>query len=295
MPDPTGKTISATQSPALFNASPYFTRWMLHQHFAKAIPLDPDEPNGRMLWGKKLQPLIIAQTAEDLRFEVRPNTADRYHRRGQLGCTRDAEIICPDRGPGALETKCVFDYRTWMADWNGGRGAPRHIEVQNQQQMLVGDGDGTPSYEWGVIAVWVAGDMHYFERKPIRALWQKLETEAADFFAAISAGDEPEPFGAPIEVPWLAELFPVERGKSIDLSDEVSLAEAAVQYRDAKEQEAAGARTAERLRSKLLAAAKDAEEVLLADGLKVRLRQHGKGKRITLYDPSVPLDLLAAG
>ena len=105
-----------------------------------------------------------AQAAEDLKLEVRPNADDTYHRRGLLGCTRDATIICPDRGPGALETKCIFDYRTWMADWGGGAFVPKPHEIQLQQQLLVGDGDdgfaaeGSP-YDWGVIAAWVAGAM----------------------------------------------------------------------------------------------------------------------------------------
>lgn len=293
MPDPTGKTISATQAPALFNASPYFTRWMLWQHFANGLPLDADEPDGRMLWGKKLQPLIIAQAAEDLRLEVRPNADDSYHRRGPLGCTRDAIVICPDRGPGALETKCVFDYRTWMADWGGGKSVPRHYEIQLQQQMLVGDDVG--SYAWGIVAAWVAGEVHYFERVPIDKLWDALAIESAEFFRSVKAGAEPQPFGAPVEIPWLTELFPVARGKSIDLSDDAALAEAAVQYRDAKEQESAGARTAESLKAQLLAAARDAEEILLADGYRYRVRPHGKGKRITVHEPITAADLLMAG
>lgn len=292
MPDPTKQTVSATESPALFNVSPYCTRWMLWQSFAKNMALDI-EPNSRMRWGRLLQPLIIEQAAADLKFEVRPNADDNYVRGGVLGCTRDAEIICPDRGPGALETKCVFDYRTWMTDWGGGDFAPKHYEIQLQQQMLVGD--GTKPYEWGVLAAWVAGDVHYFERKPILKLWEELAAAATAFLADVRELREPDPFGVPIEVPWLNALFPTERGKSIDLSDDAELAEVAVQYRDAKAQEAAGSRAAAPLRARLLAAAKDAEEIMLAEGIRFRVRPHGEGKRVTVYDPRVPLDLMAAG
>src|SRR5215469_3216944 len=149
MPDPTKQTLSATQTPALFGVSPYLTRWMLLRHFIHGDPIDSPAHN-RMNWGKKLQPLVLEQAAAELRLEVRPNAGDVYVRRGLLGCTRDAEIFCPDRGPGALETKCVFDYATWMEDWNAGKDPPRHVEIQLQQQMAVGDGD--VSYKWGVIA-----------------------------------------------------------------------------------------------------------------------------------------------
>lgn len=305
MPDPTRRTLSATQSPGLFGVSPYVTKWMLWQHFAKGIEIDPPE-DGRMSWGKKLQPLIIQQAAEDLKLGVRPNAEDSYHRRGLLGCTRDATIICPDRGPGALETKCVFDYRNWMVDWDGGRRGPQHYEIQLQQQMLVGDGEGGPPYEWGILAAWVAGELKYLERKPIPELWERLKTDADAFFESVKASKEPDPFGAKVEIEWLTKLLPVEIGKVVDLSNDpnaVELSYSARYYKLAKDQESAGAGEAETRRAQILAFAKDAEEVLLPGGLKVRIRPHGKGKRITVFEPETlaPLpkamddDILMAG
>lgn len=286
MPDPILQTISATEASGLWNVSPYVTRWMLWQRFAKGVDLN-SEANSRMSWGTKMQPLIIQQAAEDLKFEVIPNADDSYMRRGLLGCTRDATIICPDRGPGALETKCVFDYRTWMADWDGGNAPPKQHEIQLQQQMLVG---GEQSYNWGVIAAWVAGDVYYFERTPIVNLWDRLNDEARIFFDSVIAKQEPDPFGAPIEVEWLTKLFPTERGKVIDLSadDGASVhADAARAYVIAKEGENAGKRIAEPLRAKLLALAKDAEEVWLPGAIKVTIGGNEKSKRLKVYIPEV--------
>jgi YqaJ-like viral recombinase domain len=295
MPDPARKTISATEASGLWNVSPYVTRWMLWQRFANGVDIDSAE-DSRMSWGKKLQPLIIEQAAQDLKLEVVPNAADTYVSRGLLGCTRDATIICPVRGPGALETKCVFDYRTWMTDWGGGRAPPRHHEIQLQQQMLVGnpkpDEDNIFGiYDWGVIAAWVAGDVYYFERKPIRDLWEKLTTEAAAFFKSIEDREEPKPFGVPIEVEWLTKLLPLERGKVVDLSDEdptaIAAAEMARLYVEAKENENAGKRVAEPLRAKLLALARDAEEVWLPGAIKVRIGGNEKSKRLSVFIPEV--------
>lgn len=293
MPDPTKKTISATQTPGLFNVSPYVTRWMLWQNFAKGIEIDPPEDD-RMSWGKKLQPLIIQQAADDLKLEVHPNVDDAYHRRGLLGCTRDATIICPDRGPGALETKCVFDYRTWMADWDGGRRAPKHYEIQLQQQMLVGDGVSGEPYRWGVLSAWVAGNVHYFERAPIDDLWDRMIAEAGTFFKSVEAQQGPDPFGSPVEAPWLTKLFPVTLGKTIDLSSGEGagrLAEIARFYKRAKEQESAGGGEADLRRAEILAFARDAEHVLLPSGVKVTIRPHGKGKRIKVFVPETAPDL----
>src|SRR6202030_2608549 len=174
MPDPERKTLSATESPALFGASPYVTRWMLYQKFANGENIEKPADE-RMNWGKLMQPIIIEQVARERGLEVIPNN-DTYVRRGLLGCTRDATIIAPGIGPGALKIKCVFDYRVWMTKWNGGKTVPREVEIQLQQQMFVGDGDSnlTPEviekatpYNWGLIAVWVCADLYYFERQPI--------------------------------------------------------------------------------------------------------------------------------
>lgn len=295
MPDPTGKTLSATQTPALFNASPYITRWMLARHFIYGDVIDAEE-DARMSWGKKLQPLLLAQAAEDFHLEVNPNPDDKYMRRGLIGCTRDGEIICPSRGPGSIETKCVFDYSVWMQAWDGGKNPPRHNEIQIQQQMLVGDGER--SHEWGVLAVWVCGEMKYFERKPVEKFWRALETEATQFFADVRDKREGEPFGEPVEYDLLKEAFPVVTDTVIEVDDK-KLVETAIQYRDAKEQEAAGKRTAENLRCKLIAAAKGAGDMMLPDDVRVRFRVSGpyKGLRIKVYVPGegIPADLLAAG
>lgn len=276
MPDPTKQTLSATQTPALFGASPYLTRWMLARHFIHGDTIDSPEHN-RMDWGKKLQPLLLAQAAEDLHLEVRPNHADDYVRRGRLGCTRDAEIICPDRGPGALETKVVFDFRVWMQDWAGGKAPPKHIEIQTQQQCLVGDGE-TP-YQWGVIAVWIAGEMKYFERKPIPELWAEIEREAARFFEDVAAGREGEPFGDPVEMPLLTKLFAPVAGKVADFTAHPRAAELAdhVQMLDyhAKEQ-AAHDKAARVAKAHLKALMADAEEAVFLNGIKVRAKQQNR-------------------
>lgn len=215
MPDPLRKSLSATETPALFGASPYLTRWMLLQRFIRGRDIDSPEHN-RMDWGKKLQPLILQQVAEEMHLQIQANEIDLYERRGLLGCTRDAQIYCPDRGHGTVEAKAVFDYGVWMEAWEGGKRPPRHIEIQTQQQMFVGD--GLSPFRWGVIAVWVCGDVHYFERRPIPELWEKMEAEAVAFFADVAAGNEGSPFGEPVEVPLINELFPPIEAKVVDLT-----------------------------------------------------------------------------
>lgn len=267
-------TISATQAPALWNRSPWLTRWMLFKHFRDGMSLDKPA-DGRMSWGLKLEPLIIAQAAEDLALEVRPNVgADGkpvYERRGRLGCTRDAIVIDPSLGPGTLETKCIFDYRDWMSAWGGGETVPDHYEIQTQHQMLVGDGDHGEPFRWGVIAAWVAGDVHYFRRDPVEDLWKALRSEADAFFASVDEGREPDPFGVAAELPMLNA---VERtGEVVDLSSDVDLAEEARMFNWAKAAARRHDKIADKAKVRLLAALGDASEAECFGGIRLKVSQ----------------------
>src|SRR6516165_2379934 len=198
MPDLERKTISATESPALFNASPYVTRWMLWRRFKHNDDISAEQTN-RMFWGKELQPLLLKKAAADLKLEVQPNDGDTYQRHEHylIGCTRDAEIYDPVRGWGSLEMKCCFDYGVWAREWGSGDRIPRHYEIQLQHQMLVGD--GKQAHTWGIIAVWVCGDMVYFERKPMPEFMRELGTAVGEFWISIEKNQEPDPFGSPVE------------------------------------------------------------------------------------------------
>lgn len=253
MPDPTKQTVSATQVAALFDESPYCTRFTLYHDFIGDGP-DDDREDSRMSWGKKLQPLLLATAAEDLHLEVTPNEGDDYVRsiHAHVGCTRDAVIHCPDRGPGALECKCVFDYRQWMNRWNGGRVLPRDIDLQLQVQMLVGDGE--TSYDWGVIAIWLCGEMQYHERSPIPKLWDEIRARADDFLATVNMKEEPDPFGSPVEDAYIARLFPQVKDEALEL-DDYDLGEKARMYAWARDQERLGKKTAQQIKPILLNAA----------------------------------------
>jgi hypothetical protein len=276
MPDPTKQTISATEMSGLLGVSPYVTKWMLYQRFAKGIePTDPE--HNRLSWGTKMEPLLLEQAAADLRLEVttnrQPDGSQVYLRRGLLGCSRDADIYDPQRGPGALETKCCFDYKILMQEWDGGKTPPRQHEIQLQQQMYVGNGH--VPFEWGTIALWCGGDMTYFHRKPMLDLWAKFEVEAMQFFEDVKAGREPEPFGSPVEVPLLKQLFDKSTGEVISAVDKLGAAEAtklAQRVADADYQRVvrlAAEKVEEKVKAELLGLLKDADEIEFPQGIRV--------------------------
>jgi predicted phage-related endonuclease len=283
MPDPKRQTISATEMAALLGVSPYATRWMLYQRFAHGIEA-PGPDHNRLDWGTKMEPLLLEQAAADLRLEVKTNRQDDgsqvYMRRGLLGCSRDADIYDPQRGPGALETKCCFDYKVLMQEWDGGKTPPRQHEIQLQQQMYVGD--GVAPYTWGTIALWCGGDMTYFHRKPMPDLWKTFEDEARQFFDDVIAKNEPEPFGTPVEVPLLKRLFAVPTGeviKATDLLGEVEATKLAQRVADAEYQRSirlAAEKFEDETKAKLLGLAKDADEIDLPQGIRVTIKRSAR-------------------
>ena len=283
MPDPTRKTISATEMSMLLGVSPYGTRWMLYQRFAKGIEA-PRPDHNRLDWGTKMEPLLLDQAAADLRLEVITNRqadgSQIYLSRGLLGCSRDADIYDPQGGPGALETKCCFDYKILMQEWDGGKTPPRQHEIQLQQQMYVGD--GTNPFEWGTIALWCGGDMTYFHRKPMPDLWETFEREAKAFFADVTAGNEPSPFGAPVEVPLLKQLFSVPTGEVVNVTEALGEAEAtklAQRVVDADYQRVvrlAAEKVEKDVQAYLLGLAKDADELELPQGIRVKINRSAR-------------------
>ena len=136
-----------------------------------------------------------------------------------FGYTADGWSRKPDVGRGVIECKCCFNFRTWISKgdegWDGGKKMPKHVEIQTQEQMMVGDGDG--SFEWGIVACWHDAELHYFNLTPNREAWTMFTEIGAAFLDDIAKGDPGEPFGEPSEMPLMQRLFAPQPGKILDL------------------------------------------------------------------------------
>lgn len=290
MPDALRESISATEMAGLMGVSPYTTPWLLYQRFANGMNIE-QVADSRMNWGTIIEPHIIEQTGKALNLEVQPNRdaegIQPYVRRGQIGCTRDATIWDPNKGPGALESKCVFDYSVWMQKWDGGKSVPPEIEIQLQCQMYVGD-EVTP-YKWGIIPVLCCGELKLdFKREPIPELWEEFERRAAQFFEDVAAKRMPDPFGVAVEIPLLKKLYPPVTKKQRDYTleaDAYKIAEDARMMQYHGENKGLHAKAEEAIKDRLKALLLDNEELLLPHGIIVRQKPHGNGLRITVYVP----------
>src|SRR5258708_5883889 len=98
MPDPQKLSVSSSQASALFDVNPYYTSFILWQHFRRGLALDPSW-NERIEWGTLLQDDILAATAKVYRLEATENTANEYVRAGPAGAPIARLIYAADSGP----------------------------------------------------------------------------------------------------------------------------------------------------------------------------------------------------
>jgi hypothetical protein len=284
MPDPKRESVSSTEAAALYNQSPFITRWMLYHKLRNGadVETEPDE-NERMTWGKRLQDDILDETAARLHLDVTPNAEDVYLRRPYIpiGATRDASIFSPDWGPGVVEAKNV-DWLQWRDKWTPDL-APAHIELQTQVAMMVGDGRRSAS--WGVIACLVGGnELRLYKRSPMLDLWRQLARDARDFMRAVANGNEPDPFGAAGEIPIINQLYPETTEDEPLHLDDVELAEEARMYRWAHEQSSSYKRTADRCKAQILGRVKDHGLTYLPETMVKVSKSHQEGKIVELPD-----------
>jgi hypothetical protein len=264
MPDVLKQTVSASQVAAMFNRSPYETRWSLWHWFRRSIEIDAT--NSRTDFGRFVEPFIMAQVQERLRLEVHHNAAGEYRRKGPIGCSRDARVFDPTRGEGIVQAKC-HSRQIWKETYTDSM-CPPHVEMQLQTEMAAHDA------AWGVVAVMVGQNdqLYLYERQPNKELQARIIAEAEAFLQSVADGEEPNPFGAAIELPVLDQLYPaVTVGKVVTLADE-ELAEDARMMRWADEQYAFFGRVYDQKRAIIAAAAGDAERLELP-GVTVELKR----------------------
>lgn len=265
MPDPTGRTVSSSEAAAIFNRSPYCTRWMLWQHRVNGLSIEAEEDD-RILWGQLLQDDILDMTARKYRLDIRQNHNNEYIRRGPLGATLDGETHQPSTGKMIVEAKNI-DYLRWRDTWTEDAASP-HVEIQVQVAMHVAGAAR------GVIAALVGGnDLKFYEREPNPETIAQIVAEAADFLHSVERKIEPDPLGDPIELPMLAVLYPeaVATERIEDLEDE-ELALNVRMLAAAQEQRKFHEKTEQRLKAWLLAHSGNAG-IVRCNGALVRIKK----------------------
>jgi hypothetical protein len=205
MPDLTKKTISASQMAALFELSPYATRYQLYHWVVSDIEIE-QESNARLEWGLRHQQTILDWVSDELRIDVAGN--DEYYQNTveRIGCTGDGYAVDPQRGLGVVEAKCS-DWMQWKDTWTSEK-APAHIELQVQTQMMVPHPElGAPV--WGAIACLVGGnDMRLYMREPDPAVQDRIREKVSEFWSDVADRNEPPLGGLAVEQKILNLIYP---------------------------------------------------------------------------------------
>lgn len=288
MPDPTKKTVSATQIASLFNQSPYASRWMMWQEF-RGLEMD-DDPNERMTWGKRLEMPIIEAAAEELRVDVNWNHRGEYRTKGRIGCTIDADFTDPEHGPTVIEAKNV-DWLQWKDKWTE-TAAPPHIELQIQAQMHV------HGARFGYIAVLIGGnELRLYRREIDPDVIDLMLAEAEKFLASVADGAEPAAQDVAIEIPYLLALYPEsepEKWAEYDKDDERSVAELINKYRYAKAQESFYKKLSADAKAGVLKRMTDCQ-LMTAGGLTIRIDKSQVEETTTVRKAHVRTNIKVTG
>jgi putative phage-type endonuclease len=246
--------ITSTDCAALFDLSPYLTRFELwHNKLDKTVTQIAD--NERMRWGNRLERAIAEGVCRDNDWTGEPFKAFVTRLDAPIGSSFDWDIRNTDGTPGILEIKNV-DGRVFNEQWTA-EECPPHIELQLQHQLEV------IGYEWGVIAALVNGNrVVLYQRDRDAAVGAGIIKMARQLYAEIKEGKEPTP-DFTRDARTISRLYGhAEEGKVISLTDERAQVLAA-SYKDYAAAEKAAAAAKEACKAELLTLCGDAERILL--------------------------------
>jgi putative phage-type endonuclease len=266
------KNIGGSEVGALFDCSPWMTKYTLWHEKAGTYPRDIPE-SSKMALGKYLEPWIASELGKSLGWNITASKGYYQHPSVPgMGCTLDFDIHDHEWGPGICETKCVFEYSDYMKDWSDDR-APPNYELQVQHQLAV---TGRP---WACVAVLVMQTgtiMPAMVRRPNPKVIDEITSRVKAFWDSIEAKVPPDPTGTDEELAIMRHLWPARTPKKVvefsdnDLSNEAKLYHwAALELSDMEKQRTAS-------KAKLLAAARDAELMRLP-GFNVGIKQSKNG------------------
>jgi predicted phage-related endonuclease len=224
--------VGASEAAALFDCSPYLTRFELwHRKKGNidtpefnAMSDDGTPDNERIYWGVRLEAAIIEAAKERYGYIDREQVGRLSNGKG-LGGHPDRRVICPERGPGILEIKTA----DWLVRKGWGDEPPEHYLLQSQAYQ------GLDGVEWGDVLVLVGGNKLERFRYSFRPkIYAEIERRVAEFWQSVEANDPP-PADYTRDLATITELTREGTGETIDLRTDNLAADAAARYLWARE------------------------------------------------------------
>ena len=224
--------VGAGEVSALFGCSPWLTEFELwHRKVGNiatpefnAVADNGTPENERVYWGVRLEAAIIEAAKERYGYVDRPPADPPLTNGKGLGGHPDRRVICPERGPGIIETK--------MADWLVRKGwgdePPMNYLLQGNTYA------GLDGVAWFDTLVLVGGNkMERFCNDFRPKLYAEAERRVEAFWRSIADNSPPKPDytrdgGA------IAELFADAGDTLIDLRGDNLAMVAAAEWVNAK-------------------------------------------------------------
>jgi len=224
--------VGASEVAALFDCSPYLTRFELwHRKQGNidtpvfdAMADDGTPDNERIYWGVRLEAAIIEAAKERYGYVDREQVERLSNGKG-LGGHPDRRVICPKRGPGILEVKTA----DWLVRKGWGDEPPSHYLIQSQAYQ------GLDGVSWGDVLVLVGGNkLERFSYDFRPKIYAEIEKRIEAFWQSIEANDPP-PADYTRDLDTIADLYRESGDNTIDLTGDNAAQDAAVTYLWAKE------------------------------------------------------------
>lgn len=232
--------VGASEATALFGCNPWLTEFELWHRKAGNVAVpefnavhDGTPENERIYWGVKLEAAIIEAAKERYGYIDREPADPPLSNGKGFGGHPDRRVICPQRGPGIVETKMV----DWLERKKWGEEPPLNYLVQGNGYA------GLDKVVWFDMLVLVGGNaMERFQYDFRPKLYADTEKRVEAFWASVRAGKPPKADYAR-DKDTLAEIYADAGDTLIDLRRDNRMAELAQEYLDAKAEEtAAGCR-----------------------------------------------------
>lgn len=197
------KYIGASESAALFNASPYLTLFTLWQTKKHGLQIDETEP---MMIGRHMEAGIAMAAAEKWNLSI--HQPDEYFCNASSGIGATLDYMDDNGEP--VEIKNVGSY-SWSNYWQD--GIPLHYRIQLQQQMgLTNTKAGT------LIALAGGNELHMWREDFNPAFYEAILRKAESFWVSIEDNIEPS-IETLLDAETAIKTLEPSNGDTVDMSD----------------------------------------------------------------------------
>lgn len=242
--------VGGSEVAALFDCSPWLTHFELW-HRKKgtistpefnAISDDGNPENERIYWGVRLEAAIIDAAKERYGYTDREPADPPLSNGKGLGGHPDRRVICPERGPGVVETKMV----DWLERKKWGDEPPLNYLLQGNTYA------GLDGCTWFDLIVLVGGNkLERFKYDFRPKLFAEAEKRVEAFWQSVHDNVPPRP-DYTRDGSTIAELYVEATEDLIDLRGDNLAHVAAAQFLVADEESKAAAKRRDAAKAELM-------------------------------------------